>query len=259
MKIKLLIFTLILLIPNTGFCQKKLTIAFGNLLAPWVIPDENTGILVELITKALEPAGYKVVPIYLPYLRRIHSYKNDSVDVSTDMNRNTIKAENLIGYFSGPIYEYQNYLISLSENNFAFKTLNDIGSHSLISWQGATEHLGEHYKKLMDKKSNYTETHDQSLQVKAIFLKRFDVAQMDLKIFKYYRNQIHIEGRIDTSAEVDLFPVLNASPNGLLFKDENIRDIFVKRVQQLKNNGEYQKIFDKYTEGHFNDPHEKTL
>lgn len=247
MKIKSIIATLLLLIPSAGFCQKILTVAYGNALAPWVIPADNNGILIELMTAAMEPVGYKIEPVYLPYLRRINSYKQNLVDVASDINSNTTKAENLIGYFSGSVYEYHNYLISLSENNFTFNTLEDVGMHSLISWQGATEHLGEYYKNLMAKNPNYQENHDQTLQVKALFLKRFEIAQMDLQIFKYYRNQIHKAGKIDTSPQVDLFPILGASPNGFLFKDENIRDIFVERIEKLKSSGEFQKIFDKYT------------
>ncbi len=247
MKLKILIFTAFFFIANPAFCEKTLTVAFGNALAPWVFPETNSGIVVELITAALEPLGYKIVPVYMPYARRINSYKNDLVDVASDMNTNTIIAEHLIGYFSGPAYQYQNYLIALSANNFSFKTLNDIGSHSLISWQGATDHLGENYKELVSKNPNYTETHDQALQVKMLFLKRFEIAQMDLQIFKFYRNKIHKSGSVDTSPSVDLFPILGASPNGFIFKDETIRDLFILRLEQLKANGEYQKIFDKYT------------
>ena len=54
-------------------------------------------------------------------------------------------------------------------------------------------------------------------------------------------------GKIDTNVKVDLFPILGASPNGFLFKDEKIRDLFVERIKLLKSSGEFQKIFDKYT------------
>jgi polar amino acid transport system substrate-binding protein len=254
MKIKSLLFSLLLLIPNTGFCQKELKVAYGNALAPWVIPDENRGILIDLMTATMEPVGYKIVPLYLPYLRRINGYKSNLVDVSSDINSNTTKAENLIGHFSGTVYEYKNYLISLSENNLALNTLEDVGQRSLISWQGAKEHLGKYYKNLMDKNPNYRENHDQTFQVKALFLKRFQIAQMDLQIFKYYRNLIQKAGQIDTTLKVDLFPVLGASPNGFLFKDEKVRDLFVERIKQLKASGEFQKIFDKYTVEVLNQP-----
>ena len=247
MKLKILIFTALFFIVSPAYCEKTLTVAFGNALAPWVFPETNSGIVVELISLALEPLGYKIIPVYIPYARRINSYKSGLVDVASDMNSNTIMAEHLNGYFSGPAYQYQNYLISLSVNNFSFKTLNDIANHSLISWQGATEHLGDNYKELVSKNPNYTETHDQALQVKMLFLKRFEVAQMDLQIFKFYRNKIHKSGLVDTSPSVDLFPILGASPNGFIFKDKNIRDLFVERLQQLRVSGEYQKILDKYT------------
>lgn len=247
MNIKLILLTLVF-ITFSGQSKQKINVAFGNTLAPWVIPSNDSGILIDLIKAALEPGGYEIVPLYFPYVRRINSYQNGLVDASCDMNIKTIEAEGLEGYFSGSIYQYQNYLISLSENKFHFNSLKDIGTHSLISWQGATEYLGDDYKNIMSTNPNYTETHDQALQVKMIFLKRYEVAQMDLQIFKYYRNQIHNTGLIDTSAKVDLFPVLGASPNGFLFKEQKIRDLFVERVKQIKASGEYQQIIDKYTQ-----------
>jgi polar amino acid transport system substrate-binding protein len=247
MKIKYLLPLLFLFIPFLSHTNQKITVAFGDALAPWVIPTNDSGIIIDIIKAALEPVGYQVVPIYYPYARRINSYRNNLVDISSDINTNTIKSENLTGHFSGYIYQYQNYLISLSENQFQLNSLDDVGTLSLISWQGAMKHLDQEYADIVSKNPHYTETHDQTVQVKMLFLKRVEVAQMDLHIFKYYRHQIQKSGEIDTTAKVDYSPVLGASPNGFLFKDEKIRDIFVERVTQLKSNGEFQKIFDKYT------------
>lgn len=229
-----------------SYGQDKVRVAFGDALAPWVIPDTNSGITVDIITEALTPLGYEVVPYYYPYSRRVNSYKFDLVDVVSDMNMHTMRAEELVGYFTGPVYEYQNYLISLSENKFDFASLADVGDRSLISWQGALDHLGKEYKDLMSKHPNYKETHDQSLQVKMLFLKRYEVAQMDLQIFNYYRHQISLSKEVDTSVKVDMFPVLGASPNGFLFKDKKLMDIFTKRIAELKLSGEYQKIIQRY-------------
>ncbi len=247
MKIKLLLCFLFLFTSVNAYCHKNLTVAFGNALAPWVFPENDTGIVVDIITAALEPVGYTIIPSYTPYARRINTYKNDLVDVASDMNMNTITTEELVGFYSGPIYQYQNYLIALSENNFTLNSLEDVGSHSLIGWQGAKGHLGELYRNIVSENPNYEETHDQALQVKMLFMKRFEVAQMDSHIFKFYRNQIQSSGIVDTSPKVDFFPVLGSSPNGFLFKDKAVRDIFIERIKLLKANGEYQKIYDKYT------------
>lgn len=247
MNIKFILLLPLVFIAFSAHCKQKITVVFGDTLAPWVIPSNHSGIIMDIMKAALEPEGYQIDPYYYPYARRINSYRNGLVDVSIDMNANTMEAEGLTGYFSGSVYQYQNYLISLSDNQFQFKTLQDVGTHSLISWQGALQHLGEEYKNVMAKNPNYTETHDQALQVKMIFLKRYEVAQMDIQIFKYHRNQIQNEGIINTKAKVDLFPVLGASPNGFLFKDETLRDVFVERIKQLKASGEFQQIFDKYT------------
>ena len=227
--------------------QKTIKIAFGNALAPWVFPENDNGIIVDIITEALNPLGYTIEHIYVPYARRVNSYKSGIVDIVSDMNTGTIQHEKLEGYLSDEAYAYQNYAFTLEKNKFNFQHLNDLINLNLVSWQGAIAHLGNEYAEMASKNPYYLEIHDQEAQIKMLFAERAEVIQLDLQIFKYYRSNVAKTKTIDTTQSVQIFPLFGRSPNIFLFKDESIRDEFNKRLAIMRKNGEYKAIFERYT------------
>ncbi|TWX52577.1 substrate-binding periplasmic protein [Colwellia hornerae] len=250
MQLKLLLLMTSLLLFFPSFAHQKITIAFGDALAPWVMPETNDGIIITLIREALEPVGYEVEAIYYPYARRITSFRVRDVDAACDMNLKTMTKENLTGFLSDEAYAYENFAFALNKHNYKFTHLNELVSYSLMSWQGAKVHLGGEYAAMANKNPLYLENHDQELQVKMLFLERFDVIQLDLQIFKHYRAKIEKEGKINTTLFVDKFPLFGASPNNILFHDEKVRDAFYKGLKELKTNGRYEKIIASYSLEH---------
>lgn len=246
MFIKILITVLSLSAASSALSLEKITVAFGDALAPWVMPNTNNGIILDIITEALEPAGYEIKPIYYPYLRRITEYKHGFVDVACDINANTIKDHHLEGYLSDDAYSYENFAFSLKEKGYQFKHLNELGNLSLLSWQGAISHLGDEYAEMAKNNPFYFETDRQESQIQMLFLKRADVVQIDKQIFKYFRAKVENKGVIDTTAKVDSFPLFGQSPNGFLFRDKKIRDVFNRQLKLLKESGRYAEILERY-------------
>jgi polar amino acid transport system substrate-binding protein len=246
MFLKTLITVLSLSAASAAWSIEKITVAFGDALAPWVMPATNSGILIDIITEALEPSGYEIVPIYYPYLRRVTEYRNGFVDVACDINANTMKDQNLAGFLSDDAYAYENFAFSLKEKGYKFKHLNELGNLSLLSWQGAISHLGDEYAKMATNNPFYFETDRQESQIQMLFLKRADVVQLDKKIFDYFRAKVEKKGIVDTTAKVDSFPLFGASPNGFLFHDKKIRDEFNRRLKLLKESGRYAEILERY-------------
>jgi len=226
--------------------SEKITVAFGDALAPWVIPETNEGIVIDIIEATMKPLGYEIEKVYLPYARRIKAYQQGQVDVVSDMNPKTIEHEKLKGFYSGTAYEYENFAISLKKRHYQFKTIMDLVDYRLMSWQGAVTHLGGDYALMASKNPNYSEHHDQASQVKLLFLERVDVIQIDQQIFNYYRAEVARQGQIDTTEEVDYFPLFGASPNGFLFRSSRMQDEFNAQLQQLKESGQYFYIMRKY-------------
>lgn len=225
---------------------EKIKVAFGNALAPWVMPEKDQGIIIDIIEATMSPLGYQIEKVYLPYARRLKSYQLGLVDVVSDINPNTIQNEKLQGFFSDIAYSYENFAYSLKDRNYRFESMNDLVNYRLMSWQGAVSHLGEEYAEMALNNPLYSEHHDQSLQVKMLYLERVDVIQMDKQIFNYYRAEVGAEGAIDTSPEVDSFAFFGASPNGFLFRSIKMRDQFNQQLAKLKESGEYLDILNRY-------------
>jgi polar amino acid transport system substrate-binding protein len=243
MKFSLLIFCLLAFSIQA---KEKIVIGFGDALEPWVNPATNDGILIDIITEALAPNSYELKFFYYPYLRRITAFRGNDVDVVSDMNLKTLEGEKLVGHFTGEVYAYENYAFSLRENNYDFKHLNELANYSLMSWQGAIMHLGGEYAEMASKNSQYRESHDQLRQLQMLFHKRVQVIQLDEKIFNYYRLQMINDKKEIALMKVDKFPLFSRSPNGFLFKDEKVRDVFLRELALMKEDGRFDNIFLKY-------------
>lgn len=247
MLLRVLSLVIILIVISPNCSAKKIKVAFGNTLAPWVMTEDNNGILLDLITEAMEPLGYEIEKAYYPYGRRIMSYKSKTVDVVCDINQTNIINSNLSGYFSGVIYAYENFAFSLKKRDFNFSKINELSKYSILSWQGARKQLGSTYSLMADNNPSYMETYNQKLQVKMLFMERVDVIQLDKQIFQYYRANLIKSNEIDESIEVDQFSLFGKSQNGFLFRSVKARDDFVKQIEIMKADGRYNQIFNKYT------------
>ena len=236
---------MILLFLSCNSYAEKLTVGFAGTRAPWVMPESQSGILIQLISEAMEPLGYEINKVYYPYARRLKLYQSKRVDVICDISQININNSNLKGHFSGIVYAYENYAYTLKKKNYDFTKISDLSNHSLLSWQGAKKKLGSDYEFMATNNTFYSETHDQKLQIKMLFKERVDVIQIDKYIFEYYRSNIADEGEIDTSPEVDHFSLFGKNPNGFLFHSLKARNDFVKQIAAMKADGRYNKIFNK--------------
>ena len=124
--------TLISLLLSYNSCAEEITIGFAGTRAPWVIPERQSGILIDLFSEAMEPLGYKITKTFYPYTRRIKSYQAKQVDVICDISQININNSNLRGHFSGIVYAYENYAYTLKKNDFVFTSINDLRNHSLL-------------------------------------------------------------------------------------------------------------------------------
>jgi len=232
---------------NTALSQEVLKVAFGNALAPWVMPESDDGILLDLVSETLAPAGYKISSVYYPYARRILAYRQGLVDVVSDVNPEVIEREGLDGFFSDITYSYTNYAFALKNKNYDFRKISDLGQYRILSWQGATSTLGEEYANMAMNNPFYSEHYNQELQIKMLYLNRVDVIQLDMQIFKYFKSKVTEIGAIDTTQAVDTFPLFGKNECGFLFRSVKARDDFNRQLKWLRNSGRYDQIFDRYS------------
>ena len=130
-------------------------------LAPWVMAETNDGILIELISEAMEPLGYEIEKVYYPFARRVKLYQTELVTVVFDINQKHINISDLKGHFSGIVYAYKNYAFSLKKRSYNFTHISALSQYSLLSWQGARKQLGSTYDLMAASNPFYLETNDQ--------------------------------------------------------------------------------------------------
>lgn len=237
--VKIFILSLII---QFSYASTELKVGFGDSLPPWVMPETNEGLILDILKKCLEPEGYKIVPVYHPYARRITNYQRGNIDVVTDINLRMLKKGDLKGSFSGYVYAYENFAFALSNKKFDFKEISELEKYSLLSWQGAINHLSDEYSKMAKNNKKYKETSQQKSQVQMLFLNRYDVVQLDYRIFQYYKSLIEKKGFIDTDQKIDMFPLFGKSPNGYLFRDKKIQKLFIKNLKKLRKNKKYKSL-----------------
>lgn len=88
---------------------------------------------------------------------------------------------------------------------------------------------------------------DQLSQVKLLNLGRYDVVLSDRYIFNYFVKQVKLMNSLVTH-EVDEHRFTTPAPRDYrpVFRDKKVRDDFNFGLKQLKKNGEFQKIYDRY-------------
>jgi polar amino acid transport system substrate-binding protein len=221
---------------NTVFSDGRVVkVALGLALPPWVMPDGQSGIIIDMFNTCLSESEVTVEPVLVPYAGRIIEYQNGSVDAVVDMNPSMIKQNGLNGFFTGELYAYQNYGYALASSSIEISRLSDLTQYSLLSWQGAIVQLGGEYADMAKNHPGYSEIHDQKLQVKMLYRGRVQVIQMDAQIFEYYRTQLIQAGEIDSSLAFTRFPIFGKSLNGFLFRNKSDRDACISYLEKQKD------------------------
>ncbi len=238
------LFLAILSVTPAEVVGEPLRVAVGGHLPPYVIPERDTGITIEILNRTLEPAGYEVVPRYYPYARRLVEYERGNADAVID-----IKTTDLPGYLSVPAITYENVAVALRENDFKIDSIDDLSRFSVISWQGAAKVLGPEYAAMAEANPRYREVADQRKQVMLLFSDRVDVAQLDRSIFHYYRNRLRKTSRVDPTQPAVFYPLFGEITYRILFHDEAVRDAFNRNFKALRESGAVAEIRKRFIEG----------
>jgi len=239
--LSLFILTLMLAFPSFSEAE-NIKIAIGDDLPPWVLDHGQSGILIDLVRDCLNSTNYELEFISYPYARRLIAYKNNDVDAVIDINTNVIASEPLVGFFTGNLYAYENFAFSLSENNFSVRNIADLEQYTLLSWQGAINHLGGKYADMAKGNPRYAETSSQNNQVMMLFRKRVDFIQLDYQIYRYHKTKLIKANEIDSRLDVSSLALFGKSPNGLMFKNKELSDICRSQLEKVEMKNKYKNI-----------------
>jgi polar amino acid transport system substrate-binding protein len=153
--------------------------------------------------------------------------------------------------YSDNFMQYHNRAFVLKSRNLPIRNLGDLKGKSIAAFQGADKYLGEEFRRVIAGNSKYNEMAQQEAQTQMLLLGRVEVAVMDESIFRFYRQKLIAEGKVDKAWDylgLELFP---PTPYKAAFIDAKVRDDFNKRIAAMRKDGRYAAVYRKYTEQYF--------
>ncbi|MEA9357292.1 transporter substrate-binding domain-containing protein [Bacteriovorax sp. PP10] len=240
-KNQILILTLILF--SLSLKADEVSVAFGEKLPPFVMPELNSGIEVDIVREALAVKGHVLKAVYMPMARIPIAFKNHKVDVV--MMDVGVDMDLLGGYYGNPPVLYDNVFITLRKKKIVIKRPEDLIGLRINSFIGAQKRYPLWLGKLSA--DHYIEKNDQSSQPMLLSLDRFDVILCDRNIFKYYSIESQKKSRFKNfEVEEHSFVTVNPQDYRPVFYNKKIRDDFNLGLKSLTKSGRIKAIYDSY-------------
>jgi len=241
--IKTICLFIIMLIGNKTFAEtnkQSIELITGLDKAPFIFNDATKGVQIELIRQAFAINDVDVKFTPLPLGRNITGYQRWNVQgiitLPSDYSYPGMSV-------SKPYIIYQNVAVSLARNNFAIKDVADLSGKSVASFQKAKKFLGSKFKEVVNYSLDYREVADQRKQLEMLFAGQTEVIVLDINIFKYFmRNQAQALYR----KPYTLHYIFKERAYSAGFKSEQYRDMFDLAILDLKQSGDYNRLFEKY-------------
>lgn len=225
------------------WAERTIRLITSSSIAPYVIAQENKGMVVDIMREALAADGYKVQFIYSTNRRINAELQNQRVDGAFNLPYTPPPPDGF--YFSEPIVYYQNVIVTLSQNIPYLNDLLDLSKKHVTVFQNAHLYLPEEYKHLMTYNPTIEEVADQQSQVFMLFMGRTDAIILDKNIFYYYFNRLSANyDQFDTPFTIHT--MFQPASRHALFKSEELAIRFNQQLSTMKETGRYQEIVHSY-------------
>jgi polar amino acid transport system substrate-binding protein len=236
-----------------------LNIGISFAIPPWVIPESNSGIELDILREAFKINGYAINPNYLSFALSYSLFEADKLDGILNVTQSSVKH----GFYSEPVLHFQNVAVSLKEKRFpADIDISFLADKSIVAFQKASVLLGEPFSDVVSNNLRYQEVAKQSLQINLLMIRDVDFIIMEKNIFGYYWQKAlsdpHlIRARSKLTRPVQLHYLFEPTEYRFVFATEKIRDDFNDGLKHIKINGLFDDIFKRYA--HLTDLHKKII
>ncbi|MFZ6773100.1 substrate-binding periplasmic protein [Undibacterium sp. SXout7W] len=209
-------------------------------LPPYVMNNPQQGIVSELIQKALATQGIKTVFI-LSNNKRMES---EVAAGTTDAGFAGIPVDHPGIYFSDPLIEYENIVVSLSSSRLKINQIADLSHKKIITFRNAKKILGKEFASITENNPGYFEVGEQRSQLPMLDAGRGDVILLDKRAFLYFARSLH--GSNDIRQRYTQHALFKPISHALGFYRQQNRDIFNLGLKVIRQNGEYAEVLRRY-------------
>ncbi|WP_263832659.1 transporter substrate-binding domain-containing protein [Sulfurospirillum oryzae] len=227
--------------------KKNVNVAFIKDREPYTIDQSLVkGIEYDIIKRIMDQGD--VILSSEKFLSREEMGKAMTEDIKLDIAVGVKQKEDAAFYYSDVLIDFENIVITREEDHFEINSIEDLKDKKIIAFEGAYKSLGKEYEKKFNPENRpltYIETSKQDEQVLAFLRKKTDVLVIDKNVFLWYLKRLNSDAS-ETYQFHALFP--NKNSYTVAFREKNLRDFFNKKLQELKNSGQYADIFYHYLE-----------
>jgi hypothetical protein len=221
--------------------EAPIRIGMQAVIAPFVLPEQDSGLFVDVLRAAFSSQHLVTQFIYLPDVRFENQFSTAAVDVSTV----TGPGASQLGYLSHwPVSHFHNMAITLRSRIPELNSLNELRKYRVTAFRNASKVLGPDYNAALAGQRNYEET--PTMPSAALLLGRTDVIISQPDVFLYYLRR---QSSAPHSQEEGLAYHDVLGPGRLYwmqFRTEAQRSAFERGIAQLYASGEIDRILLRY-------------
>ena len=229
--------------PSFATSKRPLRIATQESTAPFVMPDRQSGLSVDIVREALHLEGYDVTLTFLPSPRMVEALTTGKIDAAFPLRSSHL---NDSIYASDSHITFSNVAVSLEENRTTIRNLDDLAKCRVDAFLGASKWLPQEFRNMAAANPNYAEQNDQKAQVASFFARRDKVVVLEKHIFEYYA---HKGGCNPLRLRYVIHDILPPAHLAVAFADKKLRDAFNSGLRKLRESGRYDVIVRKYVDG----------
>ncbi|WP_410499614.1 substrate-binding periplasmic protein [Chitinibacter sp. S2-10] len=221
-------------------------VIFGQSRPPFVNEKTQSGISIELMDEAFKRMDIHVNRQFGANRRMDVELKMGRVDIAVEVHPSD---KNI--HYSQPFIIYRNFAISKDGKDYP--SWQSMAGRSVCAWQTAKESLGEAFAKAVPQFAEYQEYPDQTLQVFAWLSGGCDISLIDDTLFYESVRQLlkkSPELHAPDKAMLRLTPLPSAHQLWwhVGFRSKTLRDQFDLVLQQMRADGSYQRIRERYNQ-----------
>lgn len=222
---------------------KTIKVVFGIFRPPYVFEKTDKGLDIEIAEAVFSRMKIKAERLHSPNERALKEIEEGKVDAVVGIS---VDSELKKVCFTEPILLYDNVAISKQKTNVNLKSVADLKKYSFLSFSKASRYLGDEYKNLVTNLNRDTDTTNQRRQNILFWEDKVNIIILDLNVFKFYRKEL--SSSLITNEEVVIHRIFDvkANPRVVAFNQKDLCVKFNKGLSEIKSDGTYQKIFEKY-------------
>ncbi|WP_348946287.1 ABC transporter substrate-binding protein [Chitinibacter sp. FCG-7] len=222
-----------LLLASGAMSAPLFRVAVGEHKPPYILQDTHSGVEYELIVTALKRAGFQLDIQHMPNKRSQGLLAVGKLDA-------TIAASGAIA--SEPYIIYQNMAVTLCKDKIRLQQISDLTRYNIAAFHNASQLLGADFARITNDKQRYREVSPQYLLNRMLWAGHIQVAISDINIFKHFNREVDPKN----SRALCPFALFPPTRYRLIFREASARDRFDLAMRELRNNGFYEMLAQKY-------------